>query len=285
LSSNTQYILNGSYTFSNIEITILGKGKAKFTPVGEEFGYLEFLEGVSLLINDGQHRTKGFELAIANNPDIAKDGVKVAFHIDSNLDRCRQRFADLNGHAKAVSKALNLLYDHRDLEAGITRRVIAGVPLLKALTECEQNSLPKASRKLFTLNGLHEATSALLCGQEDLTLDKQVDLAIHFWAAVADLIPDWAAVFRKEAVSAEVRQEAIHCQAVALVALGKTGSFLLSRHPKDWQKKLAGLSNVDWSRSNPAWENRVIFNGVIRKNQRTIGEIEQVVQQHLSLRN
>ena len=182
-----QYILSeDGYTFASIEITILGE--ARFTPVGEEFGYLEFAEGVQLLINDGQHRTKGFELAIAVNAQIARDGVKVAFHVDSDLNRCRQRFADLNGHRRTVSKALNLLYDQNDPEAKITRRVVSGVPLLQALTECEQNSITKYASKLFSLNGIHEATSALLCGQESLALDRQVELTIQFWSIASQSV-------------------------------------------------------------------------------------------------
>lgn len=276
-----QYILGGDYTFSSIEITILGS--ARFAPVGDEFGHLEFPEGTALLINDGQHRTKGFELAIAANPEIAKDEVKVAFHINADLDRSRQRFADLNGHAKVVSRALNLLYDQRDPEAGITRKVIAGVPLLKALTECEQNSLPKSSRKLFTLNGLHEATSTLLCGQEDLSLDKQVALAVQFWTAVAEHIPDWGTVYRKEALSSEVRQESLHSQAIALIALGKVGAQLLKRHPQGWQKHMVGLAQVDWSRSNPVWQGRIIFDGVIKKNRRTVDALYSILAEHLGV--
>ena len=278
-----QYILSeDGYTFASIEITILGE--ARFTPVGEEFGYLEFAEGVQLLINDGQHRTKGFELAIAVKPEIARDGVKVAFHVDSDLNRCRQRFADLNGHRRTVSKALNLLYDQNDPEAKITRRVVAGVPLLQALTECEQNSVTKYASKLFSLNGIHEATSALLCGQESLSMDKQVELAIQFWSAASEHIPDWVAVYQKQALSSEVRQTSIHAQAVSLIALGQVGSHLMSRYPKDWPDKLSGLKQVDWSRSNPDWQGRVIFDGSIKKNQRTVEALRQVVMKRMQLK-
>ena len=255
-----------TYTFASIEITILGN--CQFTPVGEEFGYLEFIEGTELLINDGQHRTKAYEMAIAQSSKIGKDGVKVAFNLDRNLDRSRQRFSDLNGHGKAVSKSLNLLYDQRDTEAEITRRVIAGVPLFRALTEREQNSLSKASRKLFTLNGIHEATSELLCGQEDQSIEQQAEIAIRFWNAVAASIPDWSAVYEKTAISAEVRQTSLHAQAVMLVALGSLGRFLIQRHPKAWQSKLETLKRVDWSRSAPVWRGRVIVDGKLSKNKR-----------------
>lgn len=265
-----KYILDNpdNYTFSNIEITILGKATIK--PVGDDFAYLKFEEGISLLFNDGQHRTEGFRLAILQRPDVARDGVKVSFVLDPDLDRARQRFADLNGNGKAVSKALNLLYDHRDPEAGITRSVVARIPLLKALVECEQNSLPKASRKLFTLNGFHEANAVLLCGQEDLKIDQQIDLAVRFWSQVIECMPDWDAVYQKTALASEVRSENLHCQAISLIAIAKVGAFLLTRHPKNWQEKLTTLKQVDWNRQNPVWQGRVIFDRSIKKTNRTI---------------
>lgn len=135
----------------------------------------------------------------------------------------------------------------------------------------------------FLLNGLHEATSALLCGQEDLGIDQQIALAVCFWAGVAEQIPDWVSVYRKEALSSEIRQVALHSQAIALVALGQVGSYLLKRHPKDWQKRLSGLSQVDWSRSHPVWQGRVIFDGVIKKNRRTIEAIYATVMECLEV--
>lgn len=114
-----------------------------------------------------------------------------------------------------------------------------------------------------------------------LSIKKQVALAIQFWDAVAKQIPDWGAVYRKEALSSEVRQEALHAQAISLVAMGKVGSYLLSRYPKDWEAKLTPLNELDWSRTNPAWQGQVIFDGVIKKNRRTIDAIQHVLMVQL----
>jgi DNA sulfur modification protein DndB len=52
----------------------------------------------------------------------------------------------------------------------------------------------------------------------------------------------------------EVRQEFIHTHAVVLWAIGAMGQTLKSTHPDDWNKRLTGLREVDWRRTNREWQ-------------------------------
>ena len=75
-------------------------------------------------------------------------------------------FADLNRHVVRPSQSLNVLYDHRDPLARLTRKVVADVSVFKELTETERsgisgraanrqriaNLFPTAHRLLFVVS-------------------------------------------------------------------------------------------------------------------------------------
>lgn len=78
---------------------------------------------------DGQHRKAGIEYLISQaqvgpDSDFAKEEVSViVITSDLDIDDRQQIFSDINRSAKVVSKALNILYDHRDPYAVLAHRI------------------------------------------------------------------------------------------------------------------------------------------------------------------
>jgi len=273
-----------SYHFNNIELSIMGEAQFEPIPGFQEFGYLTWLDTTAVLINDGQTRSKAFELAVAVNRAIATgEDVKVAFEVKPSLERCRQIASDLNLKQRRFSRALAKYFDGRDPESIIVRLTLESSPTFQNLTDVCNDTISKDSDYLFPYNGFYKATSYLLCGQEDRDLDQQVELATDYWEAIAARMPDWIAVIEGRLTAKQAREGKLHSQAIVLEALGKLGCYLLTRHPKHWEQKLSALTDVDWQRSSPHWQNRVIFGRVIKKDRTALIGIVAYLKQALGL--
>ena len=59
-------------------------------------------------------------------------------------------FADLNRYAIRPSKSMGILYDQRDEDAEITRKVVETVSFFREFVEKEKTSISPKSRRLFT---------------------------------------------------------------------------------------------------------------------------------------
>ena len=63
-----------------------------------------------------------------------------------------------------------------------------------------------------------------------------------------------------------MRKEFVHGNTNSLNALGIVGRVLIKEYPEDWKEKIKRLRDVDWSRTNPEWEGRLLLNGRMLKN-------------------
>lgn len=272
------YVLNTQpYFLSALTVTIDVPQDAiadfYFEPIREgsyDTGHLQIPMTSQFLIADGQHRTAGLHQALQENPQLADETIPVVLFLHTSLQAAQQIFHDLNHFTAKPTKSLNLLYDHRTDGANLTREVWRGVPVFRQFTDTERTSLMQKSSKLFTLNGLAEANEALLFNFQQ-PFEEQVRLAIAYWQAVTEVMPDWTAIQQKRRYPGEVRQELLSGHAITLVALGYLGNFLLRYRPDDWQQELQAidLAGVDWSKTNPDWQNLILFGGCIRKNKTT----------------
>ena len=82
---------------------------------------------------------------LKERPELGEETISVLFFVDAGLKRSQQIFADLNRHVVRPSQSLSVLYDHRDPVAQVTCRVVARVPVFKALTEAERSTIPARS--------------------------------------------------------------------------------------------------------------------------------------------
>lgn len=265
------YILNNSDSYIFSAITVSVNGEIRFESYGDgDLGSLKIPMDARFVINDGQHRRAAFELALKENPELGDETIAVVFFLDIGLKRSQQMFTDLNRHASRPDASLNILYDYRDKKALLSKAVVKRVPVFDKLTDTERSNLTARSSKLFTLSAIYRATQALLANHKNEDIEAQIDIAVFFWSAVSDNVPDWSQVLARKVSAGEIRREFIHSQAVALMGLGLAGASLMYVYPESWIKQLKAIRKVDWSRSNPYWEGRVMSNGRISKSRTSI---------------
>lgn len=278
-----------NYTFSAITVSV--DAQVQFSPYGGvEHGAVSGVLRVPMdgrfIINDGQHRQAAIEQALKANPALGDETIAVVFFIDKGLDRCQQMFADLNRHAVRASKSLGVLYDHRDPLAAVSREVVSTSPVFKGFVEMESTSLPKASRRLFTLSAVHGAHEQLFKGVDPIEHTPSAQLAAAFWRQVDGQFPEWEEVRQRRMLSPEVRADFIHSHGIVLTALGRIGNSLLQadRDPQSWRPFIGKLSSLDWSRTNTRlWEGRAIVGGRVSKASSNVLLTTAAIRAHLGM--
>ena len=264
------YILNNpkDYIFSSLTASV--DGSMKFEPApslgeGGKLGRLYVSMESRLLINDGQHRRQAIEEALKENPDLAHEMISVVFFEDKGLIRSQQMFSDLNKNAVKPTKSLSILYDHRDEFAKFIVAISYELEIFSGRVELEKTAISNRSIKFFTLNGIADATRKFLgIKGTKISVDEQ-NMAKEFWNEIAKNIPEWQLLIQKRVTTSELRKEYVHSHTNLLNALGIVGNVLQNEYPSDWKQKLASLQNIDWSRSNPEWEGKLLLRGRMLK--------------------
>lgn len=291
-----KYMLDNEdgYLFSSI--TASYSAEVKFTPVGDhsDLGTLEMeLEDLQLIINDGQHRSAGIAAAINENPALGKDKISVLLFPMENLERLQQMFTDLNRYSHKTSKSLDVLYDHRDNLSALTMDVSEEVEVFCGMLDKEKITIPIRSPKLFTLSTLYDANEELMGKKISKTGSReygvQVSLAVEYWTILSSVLTDWRKVKDGDLKAPELRQEKISTHAVVMRALGGAGRALIEEYPKDWQKRLRPLGEIDWRKSvgskvNPLWDNVCITAGSVVSNRQARVQTLALVKRFLGLK-
>ena len=265
------YILNNpkDYIFSSLTASVDGTMKFESTPsLGKDgkLGRLYVSMESRLLINDGQHRRQAIEEALKENPDLAHEMISVVFFEDKGLIRSQQMFSDLNKNAVKPTKSLNLLYDHRDEFAKFIVAISDELEIFSGRVELEKTAISNRSTKFFTLNGIADATRKFLgIKGTKISVDEQNN-AKEFWNRITKNIPEWQLLIQQRVTASELRNGYIHSHTNLLNALGIVGNALRNEYPSDWKQKLTSLQDVDWSRSNPDWEGKLLLKGRMLKN-------------------
>ncbi|MFJ3339299.1 DNA sulfur modification protein DndB [Streptomyces sp. NPDC086766] len=289
LPALARYILDNpdDYVFSALTASV--DGDMVFESQGAEgsahrAGQLRIPMDARFLINDGQHRRAAIELALKENPDLGDETIAVVFFHDAGLSRSQQMFADLNRHAVRPARSIGVLYDHRDVNAQITRALTERSAIFRGFVEMEKSTLSARSRKLFTLSALYYGNQSLLQGL-DLKQDEATKLVQSFWEAMDAALPEWALVRNKQLSAQEMRRDFIHSHGIALHALGRIGNSLLRESTKAtaWKKRLAPLKDVDWSRANTDWEGRAIVGGRVSKSHQNMTLTVNYLRKYLGL--
>ncbi len=267
-----RYILNNEdgYLFSSITASYRNQVDFKPSKDNPEIGTLEMeFEEANFVINDGQHRCAAIAHALKENPSLGEESISVLLFPYENLDRVQQMFSDLNRFVAKTSRSLDILYDKRDPLSRVVLEMVEKVPVFKGMVDKDAVSLPVRSNKLFTLTALYDATEELLGNSHDENFHHEsVDQAVVFWKEVAVVIPEWQKVKDEKLRSIDLRQEQISAHSVVLRAIGAVGSELIKDYPNSWKSKLAKLSEVNWRKDNPDWENVcIIANSVVSNRQ------------------
>ena len=258
-----------SYVFSAITVSV--GGTMFFFPapgLGESahMGTLRIPIDAPIIINDGQHRYAAIRQAYEAKPEIRGEKIPVVFFEDVGLKRSQQMFADLNKHAVKPTRSLGLLYDHRDQFSRFIVTLANDVEIFAGRTEMERTNIGLRSKKVFTLNGISEATRFLLnTGTKSISAENQ-QKAAEFWREVAANIPEWNLMTQGKLAPRELRQGYVHAHTNVLTAIGIAGSVLLSHHPDSWKRMVRGLRKLDWTRGCPLWEGKLVIRGRMLKN-------------------
>lgn len=276
-----------------------------FEAVGNEaqerkIGRLRVPMDAKFTINDGQHRRAAFEMALRENPQLGYETVALILFLDIGLEKSQQRFADLNSFQVPLEASLSVLYNHRDDGARLVRAVVKQVEVFRCLTEMERGSLNGRSHKLFTLSAIDRAIVALLSNihsskhakpsryratkqEKEEEFAQKIQLAVSYWNAVSNFIPDWQLVLHKQVAAGEIRRDCVHCHSVVLESLGEVGASLRSVFPESWEERLTGLSEVDWSIYNPDWEGGILVKGGISKSRASVSWMTDYLKMKLGL--
>jgi len=278
----------GEYILSSLCASI--DGEIEFVPAAQDgplrkVGQLRIDLAATILINDGQHRRAAIEEAVRERPSLGNETISVVVFADRGLKRSQQMFADLNIHAVKPTRSLKLLYNHRDALAALSRDVVGAIPLFRDFTCYDSSSLSNRSTKFFTLSGLHQATAELVGKSRNGQIgEKEKDLAIGFWTEVIANMPDWQRVAKREASAFELRRDCVHAHAVAVQAIARAGVQLISSHPKDWQRLLPRLKDIDWARANrDLWDNRALVAGKVNFSKNNVTLVSNVIVRALGM--
>ena len=265
------YILSNtnSYVFSSLTVSV--DGNMEFDSLSEtvpQVGTISISLTSRFLINDGQHRQAAIAEAIKMNPLLKNEHISVVFYRDEGLLRSQQMFSDLNRYAIKPTRSINILFNSREESSIIAKRVIEDVYIFKGLVEKEKTAISNRSKALFTLSAICTATEELLTNIGG-SLEERTALAISFWNAVGKKMKEWERVVTGELKPSDVRKDYISSLSLTLVAIGHAGNALLHHYPETWETHLKALKVIDWSKSNPQWDNLVFVNGRVAANRST----------------
>ncbi|UCI08257.1 DNA sulfur modification protein DndB [Mesorhizobium sp. B1-1-8] len=264
----TSYMLENEEDYLFASITASYKSEPVFQAFGdnENIGTLGLKLGDELTINDGQHRCAAIVEAVKKNPELGKQMISVLLFPWENITRVQQMFTDLNRHVVKTSKSLDVLFDKRDPISIATLIALEKVPVFKEYTEKVDASLKAKSTKIFTLAALYDANSDLLKEHASDDIEANAARLAAYWSKVADHMQDWKKVLAGMKSSTDLRSESISAHSTVLRALGGLGSELMKE--EDWQDRLSALSQINWSKTNPDWQDVcIVANSVISNRQ------------------
>jgi DNA sulfur modification protein DndB len=264
------YILNSQRFFFGAIVASIDAEQCEFTSIDDsDIGTISVPDGASIKIHDGQHRRKAWELALQENPELKNQTMPVVLYWYESIEMAQQILTDLNANGIRINSSVNVLFDHREKENLLTKKVIKTVDQLEKLVEMKENSLSSKSGKLFTLKNVADIT-VLLCRYLDhREFDELVEINAEFWRSLFAHMFRWQQVAAGKLAASEVRKEDTSTWAVTLYALGSVGQSLVTRYADSLDSlnpALADLAEIDWSRSNPDWSELFIFNGKVVNN-------------------
>lgn len=267
----TSYMLDNEDDYLFASITASYKSDPVFIPSPQpdgstNIGTLKLKMGDELTINDGQHRCAAIVEAVKKNPELGSQTISVLLFPWENLTRVQQMFTDLNQHVVKTSKSLNVLFNKRDPISIATMFALDKVPVFKELTEKVDTGLKAKSTKIFTLAALYDANSDLLREQDEDDVEGNTMRLVEYWSTVASHMTDWNKVMSGQKLATDIRAESISAHSTVLRALGGLGSELMKS--ADWRERLTGLEAIDWSKTNPEWQDVcIIANSVVSNRQ------------------
>ena len=272
------YIISNptSYVFSALTASIDGEVFFEASKENSDVGMLYISMCAKMLINDGQHRRAAIEAALKKNPDLKYEHISMVLYHDIGLKRSQQMFSDLNRFAIRPTQSLNILYDNRGKSALLVKEVVSGIPEFENLIDKEHTSIPNRSIALFTLSAIYHGTLALIKDIDDRA--NALNIATAFWKTVYQNMPEWKKVASGEVKASVIRKDSMSPLSITIRSLGQVGNELVLQHPKTWTGKLKALKDIDWSKTNPLWNEGIVINGSVQLSHATQAKMVNVLR-------
>lgn len=265
------YIIDNreSYVFSSLTASIDGKFSFCESKELKSTGLLKISMDAKMLINDGQHRRAAIAQALAEDESLEDETISIVLFEDRGLEKSQQMFTDLNMNAQKSSNSINTCYETRDPLAVLTKEIVRKNPFLNKYTDLEKDNLGKNSSKLFTLYTIFRVNKKIV-GNSNITLEDEKFLH-EFWNCITCNILELQELETREITKSVLREEYVVTLGVTLLSFSRIGIWLHQMQERNLEKYLKKLSKIDWSRSNPAWNGRIIRgDGKIMNNENAI---------------
>lgn len=298
------YLLqNSDHFFSAIAVEVVRPGDQshdiKFVPNADnpDFGRIQF-DGTELLqAVDGQHRLKAIQLAVQEQPELARESIAVVFLPHRSIQRSQQLFSDLNRYAKTPSKTLGLLFEHREFAARVAKSWAKNCRAFKdGRTNMETNSLVVKSKHLITLSVLYECARSLIAkdyekkkwDREELEAEaERVGRQLSEWydEVVIPALPEIELAITGGIKPVDLRSRYVYPHSVGWRAIATAVRAAKEQRPNNWKDVVTrGLSAIDWSITNQSeWEGSALVAGAMANRRQNIERTATVVMLKLGL--
>jgi DNA sulfur modification protein DndB len=284
------YLLdNPDHFFSALLVEVVQPGEPTheitFVPQGDsdDVGIVRFDGTEKLQALDGQHRLKAIQLALEEQPELAKESIAVVFVPHRGIERSQQLFSDLNRYAKTPSKTISILFEHREFEANAAKAwASSSIAFRDGRTNMESNSLVAKSRHVITLSVLYECVKDLIgrdyakriwADQSQLQQDADRtgrELATWYDELVIPNLPDLTDVIAGRLKPVELRGRYLYSHSIGWRTIAKTVRRAKEQR-RNWKDLVEqGLKQVDWSLANPEWEGSALVAGTVANRRQNI---------------
>lgn len=191
---------------------------------GAMVGTLKLPMDAEIKLFDGQHRSAGIMAAIQNDPNLRSSCVPVQLYVDLSLVQRQQAFTDINLNAKAVSRSLSMVYNHRDKSTKALADAVKMVPAWMARIEWQKTNCTGDNPNLFPFKAISEAARIYLgIGNKESMSAEQISSVAEFFTAVSPAAHWPATFFSGELNMRDERETWITYHVVGLKAIALWG--------------------------------------------------------------
>ncbi len=247
--------------------------KIKILEFGRGICIVVIPRGVKLEITDGQHRKSAIQKLIEGDKSnlIGDDDFPITLVLEEDPDQCRKDFGDM-AQTKPLGKALLLSFSEVEGRVGITKKLVKQVKMFDGKTDKIQDS-PRLNNKfiyIYTNNFIARAVSCAFTKNPDSELqDYDVEISSNALANCFNKFFFECSNTRyisetkvADLTVTEVRKFKDECLLGVSAGLEVLGRLLYFTYNNDSnyfdEAKVSQLAQINWTRSDPIWENNLI---------------------------
>ncbi|MAC34720.1 MAG: hypothetical protein CME38_14120 [Haliea sp.] len=275
-----EYITNNpsEYVLPSITVSVdkaMTFDAAVIAGSASRLGILRISCDATILINDGQHRNFGINIALKNNKGLENETIPVTFFYDEGLKRSQQIFADINNNLSKPSKAISSLYDSRNEFNNFVIDLIKNIPIGKYI-DLENTSINAKSPFLWSLVHFKKFIEALSGVKEkafnktgmdlmhQMVLKKSVNIIFDVLCSGED--SEFASLLNGDLKPVDLRNDYLSGYAVFLESLGfalasaiEVSSVLSGEFDElQFRSFVCKMAGVERYLNSDCWQNRCV---------------------------